>query len=103
MSAYVFVLVKTHKFALFCLLRARSCVCPILQAFGGVETFKYAYSNTTTSHAVTRSAFMLFYDRVPVEPAQGPSDAAPALLLERTPSGTGVRVCARVCVLSSWL
>lgn len=37
------------------------------EAFGGVETYKYAYSGLTQSHAVTRNAFVLFYDRVPAE------------------------------------
>ena len=50
------------------------------ETFGGVETFKYAYSNVTQSHAVTRNAFMLFYDRVPAEPVGAPVADAATLL-----------------------
>jgi len=35
------------------------------EAFGGVETYKYAYTGLTQQQAITRNAFVLFYDRVP--------------------------------------
>jgi len=37
------------------------------EAFGGVETYKYAYTGVTQQHSITRNAFILFYDRVPKE------------------------------------
>jgi len=56
------------------------------EAFGGVETYKYAYTGVTQQHSITRNAFILFYDRVPKE-AVAAAPEAPLIGTEPAPHG----------------